>query len=296
MQGGQGMQRQRSRFPKYRENTQAQTTPFGGGAAPFGQSAEPGNEPGGANGQYGRFGQTPGQEPSSGFRSQVDSMKRGFTNRMAGTPAGQITKAATDRYGSQGRMDRGVNQMQNQMQNRMREEGQANGMGQMQRQAPQMDAPMSQPPQSDDDAMRQSSAQVDPFAGSAAPLSQPAPQTMQGPTYQQAPPPQPAQAQAQAPQAPQSFASPFGNMRFGQPQAMADGDVVTEPTLAMLGEDGPEAVVPMGGNPDATITPGMMQPRDTFDTGPSSLGKPLHSLPPTSGPMGPQRKFPRYGV
>ena len=53
-----------SRFPKFQPNQQ------------------PGNEPGGANGMYGRFGQTPGQQPSQGFRQKVDGMRRGFGSKL----------------------------------------------------------------------------------------------------------------------------------------------------------------------------------------------------------------------
>jgi len=53
-------------------------TPTPGGMPKPQSSQQPGNEPGGANGMYGRFGQTPGQQPSQGFRQKVDGMRRGF--------------------------------------------------------------------------------------------------------------------------------------------------------------------------------------------------------------------------
>lgn len=53
-------------------------TPTPGGMPKPQSSQQPGNEPGGANGMYGRFGQTPGQQPSQGFRQKVDGVRRGF--------------------------------------------------------------------------------------------------------------------------------------------------------------------------------------------------------------------------
>jgi hypothetical protein len=45
---------------------------------------------------------------------------------------------------------------------------------------------------------------------------------------------------------------------FGVPprqQQMARGRIVDKPTTALLGEDGPEAVVPLNGRPDARVSP-----------------------------------------
>ena len=83
------------------------------------------------------------------------------------------------------------------------------------------------------------------------------------------------------------WSSPFGQMNFAnnQPKPYAHGGVVTKPTLALLGEDGAEAVVPMGNNPNAHITPGMLAPRYDTQTGPSSLRHPMGNLKPVSGPM-----------
>jgi hypothetical protein len=287
-----------------------------------------GNEPGGVNGQYGRFGQTPGMQPSAAFNGQVDAQRKGFGGRQ--------------RYGQPQGIVGGSSQQSNQQQ----AQGGAAGARQQAPQSPtpqpgQENNPYYQSGQYDRDketwmqqnVQQQSAAQTSPFGGGEAPFSgaagprqgatgisggagasnqqqaaqgmgggmsrfmgqmQQAQPQMSGPqeTEQGKPSPQTAAA---APSQP-SFSSPFGNMRFGsQPQAMESGGMVTEPTLAMLGENGPEVVVPMGGNPNAKITPGMMQPRDTFNTGPSSLGKPLHGLAPTAGPMSNQ-KFPRYGA
>ena len=57
-------------------------TPTPGGQPKPQSSQQPGNEPGGANGMYGRFGQTPGQQPSQGFRQKVDGVRRGFGGRQ----------------------------------------------------------------------------------------------------------------------------------------------------------------------------------------------------------------------
>lgn len=250
----QPRQQQRSQFPKYREN------------------AQPGNEPGGANGQYGRFGQTPDMQPSADFNSKVDAQRKGFQSPHRRSPM----------------------------------PGQANGMGTMQRQSQRYGQPAQQPsvePMAQPQGMDQ---QEQPPVQYGQPFQRPTgrendsrqpdidyatPQiTSAGSATEMPPPPVPETITAQPQPQQNTFASPFGNMRFGAPPtAMEDGQMVTEPTLAMLGENGPEAVVPMSGNPNAKITPGMMQPRDTFNTGESSLGKPLHSLPPTS-------RFPRYGA
>ncbi len=40
-----------------------------------------------------------------------------------------------------------------------------------------------------------------------------------------------------------------------QPPAFAQGSVVTKPTTAILGEDGPEMVVPLDGREDAKVSP-----------------------------------------
>ncbi len=38
------------------------------------------------------------------------------------------------------------------------------------------------------------------------------------------------------------------------PQPMAQGQIVDRPTTALLGEDGPEAVIPLNGRPDAKVS------------------------------------------
>lgn len=41
----------------------------------------------------------------------------------------------------------------------------------------------------------------------------------------------------------------------GNGQQFAEGGVVTKPTTAIIGEDGPEMVIPLSGRPDAKVSP-----------------------------------------
>lgn len=69
----------------------------------------------------------------------------------------------------------------------------------------------------------------------------------------------------------------------GAMDAMATGGMVTKPTIAMLGEHGPEAVVPLN-NPSAKITPGMLpmqKQRYRPMTGPQSVHGPMRPLAPS---------------
>ncbi len=45
-------------------------------------------------------------------------------------------------------------------------------------------------------------------------------------------------------------------LAYRQGRPMAQGQVVTKPTTALLGEDGPEMVVPLNGRPDAKVSTG----------------------------------------
>jgi hypothetical protein len=65
----------------------------------------------------------------------------------------------------------------------------------------------------------------------------PAPQVGAYPSQPAAPPPN-------------QYSDPF--QRRGQP--MAQGRIVDKPTTALLGEDGPEAVIPLNGRPDAKVS------------------------------------------
>jgi len=255
-----------------------QTNSAGGWKRPkFRTNQPPGNEPGGANGMYGRFGQMPSQQPSQGFRQQVDGMRRGFGRppQMGGKQRGMGMEQPVE--ASQSSVNYGG--------------GNPGYMGEMRSQA--MAQPMPQVTQSQPDYSQASAMPSTPVPSvSATPqVTQAQPDSVSAQAAQQAP----MQQQTATAQPQNSFASPFGNMRFGAPPAMADGGIVDKPTLAILGEDGPEAVVPMSGNPNAKITPGMMQSRDTFQTGPSSLGQPLHSLAPMDGPMA-KKNWARFGA
>ena len=57
--------------------------------------------------------------------------------------------------------------------------------------------------------------------------------------------------------------------------AFAGGKLVTQPTVAMLGEKGPEAVVPLNSAPGQKVTPGMLgggiRTRFRHPTGPNAL-------------------------
>lgn len=248
----------------------------------YGQQT-PGNEPGGANGRYGQFGQMPDSQPSDAFHQSVDAMKRGFAGAQSGAPGGGIgafaqgvgdfAGAMKQRYGQQGRMDHAMNQSQH-MRREQSKRANMNGiMG-----PDSMETPQQQPaPQP------QSAAPTDNY-GTPTPAPQsPAPVQATGQMQSYAQPAAPQQQTMQAEQPKQNtYASPFGNMNFGQYKR---GGMVTKPTLALIGEDGPEAVIPMNGRSDALVTPGMIQPRDTFHTGSSSLHNPLHGLKPVSGPM-----------
>ncbi len=64
---------------------------------------------------------------------------------------------------------------------------------------------------------------------------------------------------------PNQFQNPHGAaplpfwQRQQQGQPMAQGRVVDKPTTALIGEDGPEMVVPLGGRPDAKVSTGNLK-------------------------------------
>ena len=121
------------------------------------------------------------------------------------------------------------------------------------------------------------------YGNDSAPPQAPA----QMPTSQPAPAATPTAPTSQPASTGQSsMASPFGTMHFDQnagapqQQAMARGGIVTHPTRAILGENGPEAVIPLD-NPNANVTAGMFSPRRyRANTGPSSLNHPLPPMAP----------------
>ena len=259
----------------------------------------PGNQRGGANGRYGRYGQRPDaripQEVSDDISRSAhgaDQGMRGGAPQM-GQNIGQIAQGLHNRYGGQGRRD---NAMNSQMQDVRRGDMQSN-ISQMQQTEP-MQSPMA-----DAQPEQQYGQQTEPTEqlGMTDPQPQPATQPMaQSYRNDGAPPQAPAQTLSQptpaaTPTAPtsqpastgkSSMASPFGTMHFDQnagapqQQAMARGGIVTHPTRAILGENGPEAVIPLD-NPNANVTAGMFSPRRyRANTGPSSLNHPLPPMAP----------------
>lgn len=73
---------------------------------------------------------------------------------------------------------------------------------------------------------------------------------------QQHQPDQPQPAPAAPMPEPQSMGDP--NLAGLQPEMMAQGKIVTRPTTAILGERGPEAVVPLNDNPQNHVTPAIL--------------------------------------
>ena len=288
----------------------------------------PGNQRGGANGRYGRYGQRPDaripQEVSDDISRSAhgaDQGMRGGAPQM-GQNIGQIAQGLHNRYGGQGRRDYAMNsQMQDvrrgdmqsnisqmqqtePMQSPLAEDGKANRFywgvanAQPQQQYGQQTEPTEQTSMTDPQPQRVSSAEQ---LGMTDPQPQRATQPMaQSYSNDGAPPQAPAQTLSQptpaaTPTAPtsqpastgkSSMASPFGTMHFDQnagapqQQAMARGGIVTHPTRAILGENGPEAVIPLD-NPNANVTAGMFSPRRyRANTGPSSLNHPLPPMAP----------------
>lgn len=71
-----------------------------------------------------------------------------------------------------------------------------------------------------------------------------------------------------------AFTPPSGvDLSQENPEAMAGGKIVTKPTLAMVGDSGPEAVIPMNPKPGAKTSPGMLGERARFQhvRGPQAL-------------------------
>jgi hypothetical protein len=242
----------------------------------FHDNQPPGNEPGGANGMYGRFGQHPDQQPSQDFDNQVESQRRGF-----------------GRYGAQSQMRMG---------DQVAPESMMTAQPAQQDSQPQQPMDDHTPNQPADGGLYSGANGMGSYGSADATQSDnssPMPSQQQPPATQvsqpQAPPqPGPTPVASTPSSSGSSFASPFGNMNFGgaskptsasAPTAYAKGGIVTKPTLALIGEHEPEMVVPLNGGPNAKLMPSMMQPRDTFQTGTTSLHHPMHSLKPTSGPM-----------
>lgn len=213
-------------------------------------SQVPGNQPGGANGQFGRYGQVPDQQPTPSFAQGV---KQTAINQFNKSPVGQIA-GAVQRYGQQrqqGQINNGMNDQMSQMRQGDMQSG-ADQMG-------QPSAPGADQPQGD---------QMQSGAINAGAPQDSAPQ----PAMPSADPPKPTQQQATAQQS--GMASPFGQMNFGGAPQMASGGIVTKPTRAIIGEHGPEAVIPLDGHAGSKLTPGMMMPRRYNPTGPTEVKGP----------------------
>lgn len=265
-------------------------------------SSVPGNQPGGANGQFGRYGQTPDMQPTHAMNNQVAQQAQadGGWGQMAAN-ATHAVQGIQKRYGQQGRMDHSMNQNQQQMhqqgmqasadqlQQPQDQNGEASGISGItggdghgnadaasaqpdgragyqdqvsqvsQHQQPQ---PMDEIPRPDEPDQQSS---MQPLAGQQSNASMAAQST-----------PQPASPQG-------GMASPFGQMNFGGAPQMADGRIVTKPTRAIIGESGPEAVIPLDGHAGSKITPesvGMSMPRRYDATGPTSLHHPIRPMRP----------------
>lgn len=76
------------------------------------------------------------------------------------------------------------------------------------------------------------------------------------PVMNPAPPPVQSNPMPNAPAAPQAPGPP--------PAPMSTGRVVTTPTLAVLGEDGAEAVIPLNGAPDNKTNMAMVSPYSRY--------------------------------
>ena len=267
-------------------------TPTPGGQPKPQSSQQPGNEPGGANGMYGRFGQTPGQQPSQGFRQKVDGVRRGFGGRQQRGGMRQRGGMGQMQNNNVSGMTGGSGQSNARQADRSQDQGQASsyrtsGQYDRDRAGGMQDGAVSgretlfnatqQPMQQDQPdygrfapgpaADAQERAAANPFGGAGygsgqygsafgntqQPMNNAAQSTPVAPVQntqnmggQQSPP---VAQTTQATPAPSGFASPFGMMRFGAPPAQPE-------------------------QPQAED----MQPRETFQTGQSSLRQPLPSL------------------
>jgi hypothetical protein len=241
----------------------------------------PGNEAGGANGQYGRFGQQPDQMPSQSFSDGVQrDAQQGqgwsrFGDGEFNAHSGIVQPQSQDpEFGGQ-------------QQNQPAADQSAYGQSE-----PTSGVQMDQQPQSGIGGL---TGDGQPGQQNAAAVNQyQQPQQIQGSMNSgsgEGTPQQSASASAQPtstagpsqPQQSSTMDSPFGRMNFGAQggqNPMAKGGIVTKPTRALLGENGPEVVIPLSGNPNAKVTPGLVGgiPRVTQHTGPNSLHNPMRPM------------------
>lgn len=224
----------------------------------------PGNQPGGQNGQYGGLSQIM-PHPQSIARPQMTGGMMGGTgpissnnqsmpqqsmmrqiaqqpmNRFAASPVGQ----AINRYrqGQQNTQNASNNSMMNAQMRTMNAQRPQYGASQMQDSEPGQMQPIGTAPgstgaQPSDSGMQPSSNAA--LAGHTGPISSSADESSGG----------------------------------GVPM-MSRGGIVTKPTLALIGEKEPEAVVPLTHVPDAKVTPGNFMPkRYRPSTGPAMVHGP----------------------
>lgn len=215
----------------------------------------PGNEPGGVNGSYGGFGQVPDQQPGE----------------VAPASGGDRPQHGMDWRGGAFQTGKNIGQFANNLKSRYQaNRGGSNETGNIGNATPQGTTAMGD----DGDS---------PMMPTPPPVSGMQSMPMQ-PTSMSGMPDMPAPAQldggqpapADTPTAPRVAETPPGS---ANPQ-MANGGIVSKPTNVMLGDKGPEAVIPLT-NPGAKVTPGMFtKSRYRRPTGPSSVHGPLHPLEP----------------
>lgn len=271
-----------------------------------------GNEPGGANGSYGIFGQVPSvalpsappadlqkAPPIAGGPMQQANMQQAQQTganigkainryRAPQAPQAPAVPGATPNPGGY----TGEDGTQQQMGQEDAAQGQPIGAPSAMddRKADMQDSS----PSSTDSAMGTGLSSIGSMlSGMQMPGASSAPQPgAQSAQTQQMQSSQPSVAPAQAPSmAPMDAASgqvgaagTFSSAGKGlqSMDAMARGGTVTKPTVALLGEDGPEAVVPLN-NADARITPGMLGMKQRYRpmTGPQSVHGPMRPLAPS---------------
>lgn len=128
----------------------------------------------------------------------------------------------------------------------------------------------------------QAAATAKPAAATTPTSPAPAPAAAPASPTQPAPQASPTAQPAAGANATGKTMTPFG--------LMAKGGIITHPTKAIIGENGPEAVIPLD-NPEANITPGMFSPhRYRPMTGPAMTHHPIRPLAPAS--LDPQMKHP----
>jgi hypothetical protein len=83
------------------------------------------------------------------------------------------------------------------------------------------------------------------------------------------------QATSQNPSTFQKVMGGVGGALSAVAPMLADGGVVTKPTMAVVGEDGPEAVVPLGNRPGAKVRPSAMSGIGSYMRRPMPMQRPI---------------------